>query len=130
MSSHRIPRVESELRREISLIFNGYLKDPRVTFATVTGVRVSRDLRHAKVRVSVVGDTATVHEVMMVLRHAAHSVRMELGRRMHLRRIPELDFVYDDSVDHSMRIGGLLAELAQERDAEASDGDPGGISDD
>ncbi|MAE71361.1 MAG: ribosome-binding factor A [Gemmatimonadetes bacterium] len=130
MSNHRVPRVESELRREISLIFGGYLKDPRITMTSVTGVKVSRDLRHAKVRVSIVGDTATVHEVMMVLRHAANSVRMELGRRMHLRRIPELTFLHDDSVDQSMRIGGLLAELAKERDDRASDDDPGRDPDD
>lgn len=119
MSSHRLQRVESELRKELSLIFSDFLKDPRITMATATRARVSRDLRHAKVWVSVVGDTATVHEVMMVLRNAAHSIRMELARRMTLRRVPELDFVYDDAVDHSMRIGGILADLALERDAEA-----------
>jgi ribosome-binding factor A len=113
-------RVEAELRKEISRIFSGYLKDPRVAMVSATRTQVSRDLRHAKIWVSIVGDAGTVYETMMVLRGAAKSIRMELGRRMRLRRMPELTFLHDDSVDHSMRIGGILAELEAERVARES----------
>ncbi len=124
-------RVEAELRKEISRVFSDYLKDPRVAMVSATRTQVSRDLRHAKIWVSIVGDTGTVYETMMVLRGAAKSIRMELGRRMRLRRMPELTFLHDDSVDHAMRIGGILAELEAERAVRESReiGDESGTAD-
>ncbi len=90
---------------------------------TVTEVKVSRDLRHARVFVSILGDRATRLEVLMALRHAARSVRMEIGRRMRMRRIPEFVFELDDTVDRSLRIGQILDTLEQERSERPSEGD-------
>ena len=130
MPSHRIPRVESQLRREISDIFGRFIKDPRVQMATVTEVKVSRDLRHARVFVSIIGDRGTRLEVLMTLRHAARSVRMEVGRRVRMRRVPELVFELDDTVDRSMRIGEILDSLEKERGDRGAEPSSGGSRDD
>jgi len=86
--SQRTDRVDELLRQEIGAILAREVADPRIGFATVTDVETTRDLSHAKVWVSVIGDTAERRETLEALERAMGFVRRELGVRLHLRRIP------------------------------------------
>ena len=108
--SQRMERVQN-LAREILGELIQDLKDPRVGFATVTAVRVSPDLRHARVLVSVLGSEEQQEESMKGLRSATPFLRGELGRQMRLKYLPELVFDLDHGTDEALRIEALLREL-------------------
>ncbi len=108
----RADRVADSLREELSLLFLREVKDPRVRAFTVTRVDLSEDLRHARVCVAGPGGTAEGEAALAALRHAAGFLRGALGRRLHLRYIPELTFVLDMSVEYSLRIAAILRSLA------------------
>lgn len=92
----------------------GDLKDPRIGFATVTAVRVSRDLRHARVFVSVLGTDEERDKTMAGLRSAAPVLRAELGRQMRLRYLPELTFELDSSPQEAQHLEELFHKLHEE----------------
>lgn len=99
------------------------VKDPRVTgLVTVTGVDVTRDLRHAKVHVSILGSEQDKKQTMEGLQSVAGYLRAKLGRTLRLRVTPELDFKYDASIAHAARIDSLLEQIRT--DVPASDVDP------
>ena len=105
--THRSQRLAEELKNEISAIIAQEVKDPRVGFATVTEVEVSPDLRHARVLVSVLGSPEEKQEAFEALAGATGYIRRLVGARVRLRHTPELNFVYDDSIergDHMMRL--------------------------
>lgn len=112
MAGLRIKRVNEQLKREIAEILLGEVKDPRVGAVTVTAVSAAPDLTLARVFVHPLGDDDERRETLAGLRAAAPFVRAEIGRRLPLRRAPELRFEVDESVDHAMRIERLLAEVA------------------
>lgn len=107
----RADRVADSLREELSLLLLHEIKDPRVRAFTVTHVRLSEDLRHARVSVAGPGGVAEGEAALAGLRHAAGYLRGTLGRRLHLRYIPELTFLLDTSVEQSLRISALLRSL-------------------
>ena len=119
-SYKRAERVSDSLREELSLLLLHELRDPRVQAFTVTRVDLSEDLRHARVCVAGPGGTAEGEAALAGLRHAAGFLRGVLGRRLHLRHIPELTFVLDTSVEYSLRIAAILRSLASARN-EADD---------
>jgi len=91
------------------------IEDPRVGLTTVTAVKVSPDMRHARVFVSVLGDEAQRKKTMQGLNSAAHFARRTLSQRLkHLRRIPELTFAYDESIESGSRIDELLDQIKPE----------------
>ena len=111
MEYKRADRVNELLREEISLLVRK-LKDPRIGFVTITGVEVTDNLRHAKVYVSVMGEDETARaETLEGLHSAAGFIRRELGRVLTIRRIPELAFRYDESVERGTRMDALLNNL-------------------
>jgi ribosome-binding factor A len=87
------------------------LKDPRIGFATVTGVEMSGDLHHARVYVSVLGSADAQQESLEGLTSAAGYVRRELSHRLRLRRTPELTFVLDHAAEENERLEALLQKL-------------------
>lgn len=88
------------------------LKDPRIGFVTVTGVVTSPDLRHARVFVSVLGNERKQQKTMAGL-EAAHGVlQARISRELRLKRTPQLEFAYDPSVEHGVRMSALIDELA------------------
>jgi ribosome-binding factor A len=87
------------------------LKDPRIGFATVTGVEMSGDLHHARVYVSVLGSADSQQESLEGLTSAAGYVRRELSHRLRLRRVPELTFVLDHAAEENERLEALLQKL-------------------
>lgn len=93
------------------------MKDPRLSLVTVTGVKVSPDLRYARVYVSALGDQAECQEVLSCLRHAKGFIRHEVGAHVRLRYTPELSFHLDQSVERGQRIEELLDKIKRERDA-------------
>jgi len=106
--THRIEQVNKLIRREISELLQREVKDPRLgNFVVVTEVATSPDLRHAKVFVSHMGNEAEKQEILMVLGAASGFLRNELSQRLRLRRIPELSFLWDDSIrqgDHILKL--------------------------
>ena len=90
------------------------LKDPRVGFVTVTAVETSPDLRHARVFVSVLGDEAQRGRSLDGLRAAHGYLQRRLNEELRIKHTPSLDFIYDDSVDRSMRIQTLLDREGKE----------------
>jgi ribosome-binding factor A len=101
-------RVNEALREVLSVRIAEGLKDPRIGFVTVTAVETSPDLRHARVFVSVLGDETARTESLAGLQHAHGLLQAEIARVMHMKRTPELKFVYDDTVERGMRINELL----------------------
>ncbi|MBO0690355.1 MAG: 30S ribosome-binding factor RbfA [Candidatus Dormibacteraeota bacterium] len=119
MAGHRTDQVGAQVQQEIMQIIRRDLKDPRIGFVSITGVRMSPDLRTARVRVSVLGDDDEQQRTLAGLRSATGLIRRELGRRLeNLRFSPELRFEIDTSIEYSVRISKKLREILPERDEE------------
>ena len=102
------------MQREISDILCRRIKDPRIGFCTIMRVDVSKDLRHAKVFVSIMGTEDQQKSTLAGLKSATGFIRREIGQRIALRHTPEIVFKLDKSVDHSIRIAQLLEEEVKE----------------
>lgn len=111
MQGKRIDRVNQLIREEISSLLQRELKDPRLGFVTVTDVEVSKDLRAAKVYVSVLGTEAEWRASLEALESAKGFIRNWLKQHLTLRIIPVLSFRPDRSMAHAASIQSLLAEL-------------------
>jgi ribosome-binding factor A len=120
MPSFRIPKVADVLHKEISEILRTEISDPGVGFVTVTGLEVSRDIRHAKVFVSVMGDSARKQESMKALNRARTFIQNLVGERVRLRFVPILHFYLDESIEYGSRIDTILNRLNAERSAHDS----------
>lgn len=117
----RVERVAELLRQEISQMMLVDMKDPRVRMASISAVRLSRDLRSARVLVSALGDERERHGVVSALRHAEGYLRGQLGERLeNLKTAPKLRFELDESIAYSVHISNVLREL----DPPAADGEP------
>jgi ribosome-binding factor A len=126
--SRRVERVASLIRREISELLIGGIKDERVNqgMVSVTTVEVAGDLQHCKIFVSVFGSDSDKEQAMAGLRSASAFVKGELSRRLKMRRTPEVVFVLDRGIEKGTTVLGLLNRLEDERQekgepAEASD---------
>ncbi len=115
MAYKRTDRVNALLRQELQQLLQQEVKDPRVGFATVTGVETSPDLRHARVYVSVMASDEEAETAMKALREARAYLRHELASRTALRYVPELEFTRDTTLVRASRIDALLRE-AKERE--------------
>jgi ribosome-binding factor A len=115
MRGGRMRRVDEAMRAVLSDAIAKDLKDPRVGFVTVTGVKTSPDLRHARVYVSVLGDDPERAASIDGLRSAHGFLQHRLATELSLKHTPSLTFEYDDSVDRGMRISRLLDESAPRR---------------
>jgi ribosome-binding factor A len=112
---HRIEQVNKLIRRELSELIQRQLKDPRLsTFVTVTEVATSTDLRHAKVFVSHLGSEAEKQAILKVLESASGFLRKELAQNLKLRRTPELNFCWDDSIEQGDHILQLIDQVTKD----------------
>ncbi len=108
---HRHERIAEEIRHEVSTMLAGELKDPRLAgLVTVTEVRVTPDLKQARIFVSVMGTDAERASTLAGLTAAAGYVRHELTERLQLRRAPEIHFVLDHSEEYGQHIEELLRQ--------------------
>ncbi|MCY4401390.1 MAG: 30S ribosome-binding factor RbfA [Candidatus Poribacteria bacterium] len=124
--NRRQDRVSALIQRELSEVIQREVKDPRVAFCTVTHTEVSPDLKYVDVKVSVIGGAEQKENTLIGLKSAAGFLRREISRRLSLRYSPEIRFILDDSVDHLMKIDGLLKEIDSEDETiESSEQDTG-----
>ena len=108
---NRADRIAQQMKREVAIILQRELKDPRVRMATVSDVTVSGDLMYAKIYVTFMdNDVEAVKAAIKVLNKAKGFVRTMIGRAMKLRAVPEITFFYDKSLDEGMRISNLITE--------------------
>jgi ribosome-binding factor A len=108
-------RVNEAVREVLSARIAEGLKDPRIGFVTVTAVETSPDLRHARVFVSVLGDETERERSLTGLASSHGGLQRQIARELRMKRTPTLEFLYDASVDHSMRIGELLEQEDPDR---------------
>ncbi|MGI6555429.1 MAG: 30S ribosome-binding factor RbfA [Bacillota bacterium] len=116
MGSLRPSRVAEEIKKEVSVIIQREVKDPRVGFVTVTGVEVTNDLRYAKIYVSVFGGNEEEERSLAALNKAKGLVRSEVGKRIRLRVAPEITFIIDKSLDRGARINELISQVKGEKE--------------
>jgi ribosome-binding factor A len=113
MPSGRMRRVDEAIRQVLGDAVAGELKDPRVGFVTVTDVRTSADLRHARVYVSVLGDAEQREATLAGLRSAHGFLQGKVAAELHLKRTPTLELHYDDTTDRALRVDALIDELGE-----------------
>jgi ribosome-binding factor A len=111
--AHRIQRVNSLIRQEISQLLQRQVKDPRLgNFVAVTEVSLSLDLRYAKIFVSCIGSEEEKQATLSGLIAASGFLRNQLAKRVRLRRIPELSFHWDDSIERGAHLLQLIDEVS------------------
>ena len=112
----RSERVGVQLQRELAQLVREEVRDPRVGNVTICDVRVSRDLSVARVFVSALGaDRAAAEGAVEGLNHAAGFLRGQLGRRLHVRTVPALQFEYDETLDEGARLSALIDDALSGR---------------
>lgn len=125
MSQGRMRRVDEAIRQVIGDVLASDLKDPRVGFVTVTDVKTSSDLSHARVYVSVLADVQAGHrstlepeqereQTLAGLRHAHGFLQRRIADELRLKRTPTLEFAYDDTSERAMRLDALIDEVTGE----------------
>ena len=111
----RADRVSQQIQREIAMILQREIKDPRVGMATVSDVELTRDLQHAKVFVTFfLNEEDNVEAGIKVLNDASGYIRILLGKAMKLRVVPEIRFVYDKTLVEGMRISNLITNTVRD----------------
>ena len=110
----RSRRVSELLLEEISWLIRRELKDPRIGFVTLTHVDVSKDLRYAKVFVSIMGEEEERTKSIEGLKNSAGFIRMKLKENLRLRIIPEITFVLDTTLEKVQRINELIRDIQEE----------------
>ena len=118
---NRPDRVGEAIRDELSQLIAREVHDPGVGFITLTRVKVSPDLQLARVYYTSMGDEKAQRETAKALKRAAPFLRRQLGQRIRLRRVPEVEFFYDESIARGDRIEQILQELKAEA-ARSSEG--------
>jgi ribosome-binding factor A len=113
--SSRPERVGDQIRAEITEMLARQIHDPGIGFLTVTRVSVSADLQHARVHYTTLGDDKARRESARALERAAPYLRRQLGRRLGLRRVPEVHFFFDESIEQQDRIERIIQEIQTER---------------
>jgi ribosome-binding factor A len=112
---HRPDRVADQIREILSeMLARGAVHDPGIGFITLTRVQVSPDLQMARVFYTTLGDAKARVDTAKALKRATPFFRRQLGDRMRLRRVPEVDFRFDESVEHQDRVEQILRDLKEE----------------
>jgi ribosome-binding factor A len=117
----RTLRVADQLQRELAELIRDEVKDPRLGMVSISGVEVSRDMAHAKVYVSVLGEEQVARDSLEALNHAAGFLRHELGRRVRLRTVPQLRFIHDRSLEEGARMSALIDTALGKRKPDPQD---------
>lgn len=110
-SESRARRVAEVVRAEIADLLQKGLKDPRIGFVSIMGVKMSKDLRYANVYVSLFGEEKEKKASLIGLQNASGWIRTQLGKKISLRHTPEVRFFEDTSLDHAFHIDELIKEL-------------------
>ena len=114
MAFNRVERIQEEYKRELSSIIRT-VKDPRLSsMASVVSATVTKDLKYAKVYISVLGTQEEKYGTMQALKSATGYIKREIGNRLNLRCVPHPTFVLDTSIDYGMHINELLNKINNE----------------
>ena len=108
--STRLSRIADQIQRELAELVRTEVRDPRVGMVTLTGVELSRDQSHAKVFFTILGPAGAADEARHGLERAAGFLRSQLAHRLTVRKVPELHFEYDSSVERGVRLSRLIDE--------------------
>jgi ribosome-binding factor A len=120
---NRPERIGEEILQELGTLLVREVKDPGIGFVTLTRTKVSPDLQLVRVYYTLIGDEKAKRETQKALERATPFLRRQIGSRVRLRRVPELRFEFDKSVEHQDRIERILLDLEQERQSRAADRD-------
>jgi ribosome-binding factor A len=116
MSYQRTRRIEEEIRKSLSQIIIEQIKDPRIgDLVSIVRVELSKDLKFAKIYVSVFGDKIEKESAMEGLVNASGFLRKELSTALKLRHVPEIHFKLDTSIEHSIAVAGIIKKLSQDK---------------
>lgn len=119
--NNRINRIDEEYKKELSNIIDRELKDPNITgLISVTKVKVTTDLKYAKVYVSIMG-SKNLKDTMKGLKNASGYIRTELAKRINLRNTPEITFEIDDSIEYGAKIDNILKEIMPKKEVNGSE---------
>src|SRR3974377_1102127 len=119
--NRRSERVGEMIRSQISTLIIRGLRDPRIGLTTVTGVKMSPDLKQARVFVSVLGNEEDRQRSLRGVHSGAAHIRHQIGLELRLKNTPELTFVYDSSIEYGARIEELLQQVKQTTDPSKED---------
>lgn len=112
MAKDRLSGITTEFKRALSEIIRTDIDDPRVSeMASVTHVDLTRDLKYAKVYISVYDTDKKKKSTIETLTHAQHFIKNEVGRRIRIRRLPEIKFILDTSIEYSNKISEILKKV-------------------
>ncbi len=114
MGTIRSNRIGEQMKKELSDIIGRKIKDPRVGFVTVTAVDVTGDLQQATVYVSVFGDADQKEQTLRSLAKATGFIRTEIGKRIRMRKTPDIFFKFDESLNYGSKIESLLSDIKRE----------------
>ena len=122
MQGSRPARVGDQIREELSELLTREVKDPGIGLITITHVKVSADLQVARAYWTIMGDAKSRKETSKALERAMPFLRRQIAGRLRLKRVPELAFQYDESIERQERIEALLQQIhAEEKPAESTD---------
>ena len=121
----RPSRVGDQIRAELASLLTREVHDPGIGFLTITRVKVSPDLQQARVYYTSIGDSQARRESARALGRATPFLRRQVGQRLRLKRVPELTFFFDESIEQGDRIEQILQELQTERASRPDTGEPG-----
>ncbi|MEE8359721.1 MAG: 30S ribosome-binding factor RbfA [Candidatus Omnitrophota bacterium] len=116
----RPERVQEALRREVSMIVQKEIKDPRLGFITITKVEVTKDLKNAFVYYSVLGEEKVANNTRHALKSAVGYIRKLIGERMKMKYVPEITFRQDMSIEHAKRVYEILDNIKKEKSEDES----------
>lgn len=111
---HRTDRLSGLMLRELATLIQQEVKDPRLGLVTISSIQITRDLAYAKVYVTIYCDKKDIKQNLKTLNHAAGFLRSQLAKKIDIRKMPELIFVYDDSVAEGNRIESLIKNAIAE----------------
>jgi ribosome-binding factor A len=114
--SRRLNRVEEACKEELSEILQREIKDPRVGFVTITEVKLTPDLRHARVFISILGSEEEVEQSLAGLKSAKGYMRSHLGRHLRLKYLPEIEFIQEHVAEEALHLTELMDKLKNERE--------------
>jgi ribosome-binding factor A len=121
MISHRLNRLQDRIKKDVSDIIQAKLRDPRIGFVTVTRVTITSDYRLAKIFVSHMDDMLSPGNTIEGLKSASGMIRTLLGKELGIRRVPELRFILDDGIKHSLKMQKIFDYLETEKQPDAED---------
>jgi len=117
MSVNRVIRISEEIKREVSDIIQNELKDPRVTgLISVTKAVATKDMRYAKIYVSIMADAEEQKSILQGLKNAAGFIRKEVGQRINIRYTPEIIFELDNSIEYGIKISNILKQISTDKE--------------